>query len=92
MNQSGGASDNFENMITDNTVKILNGVSQGNGSYTIGPINFGYPDGTYNGKNKFSWIKDIEAVSDVGGLSISITTTAGESISLSELAEMGPKP
>ncbi len=91
MNQSGGASDNFENMITDNTVKILNGVSQGNGSYTIGPINFGYPDGTYNGKNKFSWIKDMEAVSDVGGLSISITTTAGESISLSELAENGTK-
>lgn len=81
--------DIFEQLIKTDTSNIKVGVNQDEGSYTIGPIPLDYPDGVYDGQNKFSWIDDIQAITDAGNLKVEILLGNRQSISLDELKEKG---
>ncbi len=83
--------DLFETLINDNTSEIRVGVKQKDGSYLIGPFNIDYPDGVYNGENKFSWIDEIEVITNAGNLEAIILTESGEVISIADLKENGTK-
>lgn len=83
--------DIFEELIKSNTSNVKVGVNQDEGSYTIGPFNIDYPDGVYDGQNKFSWIEDIQAITDAGNLKVEILLGNRQSISLDELKEKGTK-
>lgn len=83
--------DIFEQLIKTDTSNIKVGVNQDEGSYTIGPIPLDYPDGVYDGQNKFSWIDDIQAITDAGNLKVEILLGNRQSISLDELKEKGTK-
>lgn len=60
----------FKSKIKDNTGNPEIIVNSDN-SYTVGPFNFSYAAGVYNGKNKFSWIDNIIAATDVGNIDLS---------------------
>lgn len=83
------ANDIFETLIKDNTGIVDVGVNQTEGSYTIGPFKIDYPDGVYNGQNKFSWIESIEAVTNTGVLPVKILLSSGQEIDINDLKENG---
>lgn len=53
--------DNFENLLEDNTdwADVKTNVKRSEIQYVIGPFNMSYPDGKWNGINKFSWVKNV---------------------------------
>ena len=61
-----GTTDIFETLIKDRSSNIKVGVDQTGGYYVVGPFKVTYPDGVYNGKNRFSWVEKVEAVTDTG--------------------------
>lgn len=61
-----GTTDIFESLIKYNSSNVKVGVNQSGGYYVVGPFNISYPEGVYNGKNLFSWIEKVEAVTDTG--------------------------
>lgn len=67
--------------VTDLTGTVNVGVNYKEGSYTVGPYKVSYPNGQYDGKNRFSWINKIEAVTDVGILNVEILDANGAPIS-----------
>lgn len=83
------SNDIFETLIKDNTGIVDVGVNQTEGSYTIGPFRIDYPDGVYNGQNKFSWIESIEAVTNAGTLPVKILLSSGQEININDLKENG---
>lgn len=87
----GGATTNdiFESLIKDETKIIDRGVNQNEGSYTVGPFKIDYPDGVYDGKNKFSWIESIKAITDIGELPVQILSKTGAEININDLKENG---
>ena len=71
----------FENHIVDLTpanVKIA--VNQDEGSYTVGPYKQSYPNGQYEGKNKFCWINSIKANTSAGILNAQVLSAGGAPI------------
>ncbi len=85
------SNDIFESLIKDNSKDIYKGVKQEEGSYVIGPFNIDYPIGVYDGKNKFSWIEEIKALTNVGELGVTILSETKEEISIDDLKENGTK-
>lgn len=85
------ASDQFESLITCSGGDFSKGVMQSDGSYVLKGPKIDYPDGSYNGENKFSWIESIEAITDAGNIEAEIILSGGEKISLSDLQENGTK-
>ncbi len=83
------SNDMFETLIKDNTLEIRVGVKQTDGSYVIGPFNIDYPKGVYNGENKFSWIDEMEVITNTGVLSPIIQLASGQVISIADLKENG---
>lgn len=81
--------DIFETLIHDNTSNVDVGVNQDEDSYTVGPFRISYPDGVYNGQNKFSWIESLEAVTNTGILPAKVLLSSGQEINISELGENG---
>lgn len=75
-----GTTDNFENLIKDNSSNIDVMVKQDEGYYIVGPFTIEYPDGAYNGKNRFSWIEKIKAVTDAGTYEVAVLNADGAQI------------
>jgi hypothetical protein len=83
--------DVFNTVVVDKTSGVKNVVNQTEGTYTVGPFVIDYPDGYYNGTNKFSWINSIVAVTDKGDLPVTILNKAGEEINIADLGKNGTK-
>ncbi len=74
--------DIFATKIIDRTNKneVNIGVDQETGTYTVGPFLVDYPDGQYDGKNKFCWITDIKAITDAGTYNVEVVSPGGAPI------------
>lgn len=79
--------DIFQDSIRDNTSGTKVAVNADD-SYTVGPFNVSYPNGQYNGKNKFSWISNIYAVTDAGNVGVQVLLSNGTDVT-SELGKDG---
>lgn len=78
-NTHSGSTDVFNSKIIDNTnIGNVNvGVNQSNGTYTVGPFRVSYPNGQYNGVNKFSWINSVQAVTNAGTFNAQVLSSGG---------------
>lgn len=78
-----GETDIFVTKVIDQTDKsaVNIGVDQNTGTYTVGPFKVSYPDGQYNGQNKFCWIDNIQAVTDAGTYNVEVLSSGGSPIS-----------
>lgn len=81
--------DIYESLIKDETKVVDRGVNQEEHYYTVGPFKFDYPNGVYDGKNKFSWIESIVADTNVGQIPVKILSKTGEEINVDNLKENG---
>lgn len=83
--------DIFQSKVKNNTKKEKVKVAvNDDGSYTVGPFNFSYPVGQYNGVNKFSWITDLYAITEKGDrVDLEILTNAGRKISKNSIGKDG---
>lgn len=76
------STDIFDTKVIDKTNKaaVNIGVDQNAGTYTVGPFRVDYPDGQYNGINKFSWITNIQAVTNAGTYPVEVLSASGSRI------------
>lgn len=70
------AVDKFENLLQDNTVwaNVKTNVKRSATQYVVGPFNMSYPNGEWDGINKFSWVKDVRILDQDDNLVGSILT------------------
>lgn len=85
----GGATTNdiFETLIKNESNAKVN-VNQKEGYYKVGPFKIDYPDGVYDGKNKFSWIESIVAATDLGEKAVTILVD-NTKVEIDDLKENG---
>lgn len=77
---SAKGADIYSSLITGQTGNVRVFVDQNADTYTVGPFQVSYPNGQYNGQNKFSWITGITAITDVGNFPVTVLDNTGNTI------------
>lgn len=72
--------DIYSSLVSGQTGNVKVFVDQNADTYTVGPFQISYPNGQYNGQNKFSWITGISAITDVGNYPVTVLDSAGNQI------------